>query len=93
MTKHAILDDSIITYAIFMHTNDPHAQPHNPLHGLTLEKILTQLVEHYGWQGLAQRISLNSFKSDPSIKSSLKFLRRTEWARSKVENLYIETFH
>ncbi|PXA73406.1 MULTISPECIES: VF530 family protein [Vibrio] len=76
-----------------MPTNDSHAQPHNPLHGLTLEKILTRLVEHYGWQGLAQRISINCFKSDPSIKSSLKFLRRTEWARSKVEDLYIETFH
>lgn len=76
-----------------MPTNDSHAQPHNPLHGLTLEKILTRLVEHYGWQGLAQRISINCFKSDPSIKSSLKFLRRTEWARSKVEDLYIETFY
>ncbi|WP_306331161.1 VF530 family protein [Vibrio injensis] len=76
-----------------MPTNDSHAQPHNPLHDLTLEKILTRLVEHYGWQGLAQRISINCFKSDPSIKSSLKFLRRTEWARSKVEDLYIETFH
>lgn len=76
-----------------MPTNDSHAQPHNPLHGLTLEKILTRLVEHYGWQGLAQRISINCFKSDPSIKSSLKFLRRTEWARSKVEDLFVETFH
>ena len=67
-------------------------QPGNPLHGVTLEKVVTRLVEHYGWDGLAQRVDINCFKSDPSIKSSLKFLRRTEWARNKVESLYISTF-
>ena len=67
-------------------------QPENPLHGVTLEKLVTRLVDHYGWDGLAQRVDINCFKSDPSIKSSLKFLRRTEWARNKVESLYISTF-
>ncbi|WP_049722959.1 VF530 family protein [Gilvimarinus polysaccharolyticus] len=67
-------------------------QPNNPLHGLTLESVLTQLVDHYSWSGLADRININCFKSDPSIKSSLKFLRKTLWAREKVEQLYITTF-
>jgi len=67
-------------------------QSNNPLHGLTLEKIVTRLVEHYGWPGMAQRIDVNCFKSDPSVKSSLKFLRKTQWARAKVEELYISTF-
>lgn len=67
-------------------------QSNNPLHGLTLEKVVTSLVEHYGWDGLAQRIDINCFKSDPSVKSSLKFLRKTQWARDKVEHLYISTF-
>ncbi|NVK43523.1 MAG: DUF2132 domain-containing protein [Oceanospirillaceae bacterium] len=67
-------------------------QPNNPLHGLTLEKILTRLVEHYGWDGLHEKININCFRNDPSIKSSLKFLRRTPWARDKVESLYIRTF-
>ncbi|MDB3989799.1 VF530 family protein [Pseudomonadales bacterium] len=64
-------------------------QANNPLHGVTLEQLLTRLLEQYGWEGLAQRIDINCFKSDPSIKSSLKFLRKTEWARKKVERLYI----
>ena len=67
-------------------------QPNNPLHGITLEQVVTKLVEHYGWDGLARKISINCFKSDPSIKSSLKFLRRTGWARAKVEALYVTTF-
>ena len=66
-------------------------QANNPLHGKTLEFILTQLLERYGWNGLAERININCFKSDPSIKSSLTFLRKTEWARQKVENLYIRS--
>ena len=61
------------------------------LHGITLESLLTQLVEHYGWDGLAKRIDINCFMSDPSIKSSLKFLRKTPWARTKVEELYLAT--
>ncbi|HHF3042226.1 VF530 family protein [Vibrio antiquarius] len=67
-------------------------QPNNPLHGLSLEKIVTRLVEHFGWNGMYDRVRVNCFKKDPSIKSSLKFLRKTQWARDKVEALYIETF-
>ena len=61
----------------------------NPLHGVTLEQILNALVAHYEWEGLAQRIDIRCFKSDPSIKSSLTFLRKTPWARSKVEEMYV----
>ena len=67
-------------------------QPNNPLHGLTLEMVITRLVDHYDWCELALRIDINCFKSDPSINSSLKFLRKTQWARTKVEDLYISTF-
>ncbi|MEI6141174.1 MAG: VF530 family protein [Mariniphaga sp.] len=67
-------------------------QKNNPLHGITLEMILTQLVSYYGWEELGDRIRINCFISDPSIRSSLKFLRKTPWARAKVEQLYIETF-
>ena len=66
-------------------------QPNNPLHGLTLEAILTRLVEHYGWAELGKIITVKCFTSDPSIKSSLKFLRKTPWARKKVEELYVRT--
>jgi uncharacterized protein (DUF2132 family) len=66
-------------------------QANNPLDGLTLEMIVTRLVEHYGWDGLAQKIAIKCFTSDPSIKSSLTFLRKTPWARDKVEALYIST--
>jgi uncharacterized protein (DUF2132 family) len=65
------------------------SQPRNPLHGLTLETILTTLVAHYGWPGLAERIALRCFSNDPSIASSLKVLRKTPWAREKVEGLYL----
>ena len=64
-------------------------QPRNPLHGITLEAILTTLVERHGWEALAQRINIRCFTSDPSIKSSLTFLRKTPWARQKVEALYL----
>ena len=67
----------------------PPTQPRNPLHGLTLEAILTALVEAYGWQGLDERIPLRCFAFEPSIKSSLKLLRKTPWAREKVEGLYL----
>lgn len=67
----------------------PSAQPRNPLHGKTLEAILTELVAHYGWAGLAQRIALRCFSNEPSINSSLKVLRKTPWAREKVESLYL----
>lgn len=62
---------------------------HNHLHGVTLEAMLTELVAHYGWEGLGQRIDIRCFKSDPSVKSSLTFLRKTVWAREKVEALYV----
>lgn len=64
-------------------------QPRNPLHGLTLEAIVTALVGRYGWPGLAERIALRCFSVDPSMGSSLKFLRKTPWARDKVESLYL----
>jgi len=67
-------------------------QPNNPLHGLTLESVVVKLVDHYGWDELANKININCFKNDPSVKSSLKFLRKTPWAREQVENLYISTF-
>lgn len=68
------------------------SQPNNPLHGVTLEQVITQLHAHYGWEKLGQLISIRCFQADPSVKSSLKFLRKTPWAREKVEALYIETF-
>ena len=64
-------------------------QANNPLHGITLEHVVTHLVEHFGWTKLGQIIDIRCFNHDPSIKSSLKFLRRTAWAREKVEALYI----
>lgn len=64
-------------------------QRNNPLHGVTLEVIVTALFECYGWDGLAEQIPVNCFMNDPSIKSSLKFLRKTPWARDKVERLYL----
>ena len=63
----------------------------DPLHGVTLESVLTQLVERYGWKELGRQIDIRCFKFDPSIKSSLQFLRRTPWARAKVEALYLES--
>jgi len=66
-------------------------QPNNPLHGITLETILTRLVAHYGWERLAGMIAINCFIKEPSIRSSLKFLRKTPWARKKVETLYLRT--
>lgn len=67
----------------------PPAQPRNPLHGLTLEALVSALVAHYGWDGLAERIPVRCFTHEPSIPSSLKFLRKTPWARDKVEGLYL----
>ena len=65
--------------------------PKDPLHGITLEMILTRLVEQHGWEELGKRIPINCFTHNPSIKSSLTFLRRTPWARKKVERLYLES--
>ncbi|WP_310626924.1 VF530 family protein [Limnohabitans sp.] len=64
-------------------------QPKNPLHGLTLEHIVTELADFYGWESLGQRINIRCFTHDPSVGSSLKFLRKTPWARDKVEGLYL----
>ena len=66
-------------------------QQNNPLHGKTLEMILLHLVDYYGWEQLGYKIKINSFNHNPSIKSSLQFLRRTPWARKKVEDLYLQT--
>lgn len=68
-----------------------HSQTKDPLHGITLETIVTSLVEKYGWKTLSVKIDINCFKKDPSIKSSLKFLRKTPWAREKVEQLYLSS--
>jgi len=66
-------------------------QPNNPLHGKTLEMILNHLVSHYGWEEMGRRIRIRCFTDNPSIQSSLKFLRKTPWARKKVENMYLES--
>ncbi|QHT69144.1 DUF2132 domain-containing protein [Rhodocytophaga rosea] len=66
-------------------------QPNNPLHGKTLEMILTELVKRYGWEALGHQINIRCFTHDPSIKSSLTFLRKTPWARKKVEDLYLQS--
>lgn len=68
-------------------------QVNNPLHGKTLEFILKQLVWHYGWEEMAVLVRIDCFSNNPSLKSSLKFLRKTDWARKKVEKLYLNTFH
>jgi uncharacterized protein (DUF2132 family) len=65
-------------------------QPNNPLHGVTLEQIIVYLVEYYGWEQLGYRINIRCFNENPSVKSSLVFLRKTPWARKKVEELYLE---
>ena len=66
-------------------------QPRNPLHGVTLEAMLVALVDHYGWDGLGERVPVRCFNLDPSVSSSLRFLRKTPWARAKVEGLYLAT--
>lgn len=68
-----------------------HTQPNNPLHGITLEMILNRLVEQYGWDELGRRITIKCFTDQPSVKSSLVFLRKTPWARKKVEDLYLRS--
>ncbi|HEX8275497.1 MAG TPA: VF530 family protein [Longimicrobiaceae bacterium] len=67
----------------------PHDHSRNPLHGVTLERMLTELVDHFGWEAMGERIRIRCFTSDPSIPSSLKFLRKTPWAREKVEGMYL----
>jgi uncharacterized protein (DUF2132 family) len=67
-----------------------HSRSNDPLHGITLERLLTELVAHFGWEELGNRIDIRCFRFEPSIKSSLVFLRRTPWARAKVEQLYVQ---
>ncbi len=74
-----------------MDSNAMNDHPTNPLHGITLKVMLEYLLLHYGWEGLGKHIKINCFLKDPSIASSLKFLRRTPWARAKVEELYLGT--
>ncbi len=70
---------------------NPEIQPNNPLHGIRLEDIVIYLVEEYGWEDLGEMVNIRSFNNNPSIKSSLKFLRKTPWAREKVEKLYLKS--
>lgn len=70
--------------------NSGNEQPNNPLHGVKLVDMLNNLVESYGWEALSSKININCFRNNPSIKSSLKFLRKTPWARAKVEQLYLK---
>ena len=76
------------TGPVILPMNDPQAR--DPLHGVTLEHLLTELVAHHGWEELGRRIDIRCFNFDPSISSSLKFLRKTPWARVKVEQLYVQ---
>jgi len=71
-------------------TDRKEEQPNNPMHGVKLVTVLERIVEHYGWEKLGMKININCFKKDPSIKSSLTFLRKTPWARDKVEQLYLD---
>lgn len=71
--------------------SDLESQPNNPLHGIKLVEILEYLTEKYAWEDLAGQVNINCFKSNPTIKSSLKFLRKTPWARTKVEHLYLQS--
>jgi uncharacterized protein (DUF2132 family) len=70
-------------------SNPKQEQPNNPLHGVKLKDILEWLVEHYGWEQMASKVNINCFNNNPTVKSSLRFLRRTPWARDKVEQLYL----
>ncbi len=72
-----------------MKENDKNFQPNNPLHGVKLADLLEHLVDFYGWEHLSTKVNVNCFKKDPSIKSSLKFLRKTPWARAEVEAIYL----
>lgn len=74
-----------------MENNTKQEQPNNPLHGIKLADMLEFIVEKYGWEELAMKIKINCFKSNPTLKSSLNFLRKTPWAREKVENLYLKS--
>lgn len=95
--KNASIEWGVFIYAVLCMSmeNDSapirHTQPKNPLHGITLKTIVTALVDYYGWEGLEDRIQINCFSQNPSIKSSLTFLRKTPWAREEVEALYLKS--
>ena len=84
-----LFNRTLVIFSINPTMTDPQAN--NPLHGITLEQILTRLVEQYGWAEMGKLIEIRCFTSDPSIKSSLKFLRKTPWARQKVEDLFLRS--
>jgi hypothetical protein len=81
-----------VILALWVGMPSPEFHPRDPLHGITLEHLLTQLVEKHGWEEMGRRIRIRCFEFDPSIKSSLTFLRKTPWARQKVEAWYIAEF-
>lgn len=84
------MDESCATHCLLRKGQGMNStQVNNPLHGVTLEMVVTRLVEHYGWDELGKLVDIKCFNHDPSIKSSLKFLRKTPWAREKVERLYL----
>jgi uncharacterized protein (DUF2132 family) len=85
-----ILEEKILENLNSSKTHYMQSQPNNPLHGITLEKIINDLVAHYGWEYMGYTIKIKCFTDNPSVKSSLKFLRRTPWARSKVEAMYLK---
>lgn len=85
------MSTAIGIFAIVEEKKQPESQPNNPLHGIKLVDMLKYLVARYGWKGLGERIDINCFRFDPSIKSSLAFLRKTPWARKKVEKLYLNS--
>ena len=88
--KKAIVKDKLEDKSNPTGKGNLETQPNNPLHGVKLATILERLVAHYGWEALSMRVNINCFKNNPSIKSSLKFLRKTQWARDKVERLYLK---
>lgn len=89
--KPALHGDLAVALAINYFSTMNQTQPNNPLHGVTLEHVVSTLVERFGWEALGQRIKIRCFTHEPSIKSSLKFLRKTAWAREKVEQLYLSS--
>lgn len=84
-------NNSFLFKAMDQENSEQNAHVNNPLHGVKLVEILEFLIMHYGWESLSQKININCFKSNPSVKSSLTFLRKTPWARDKVERLYLRT--
>lgn len=96
LRKHGVRDVFRVAYPpffskLYFSSTMKSPQPNNPLHGITLEQILNELVEHYGWEQMSTQVNIRCFKFDPSIKSSLAFLRKTPWARTQVEKMYLQS--